>query len=89
MVTYVLRQKARNTGATPPWTSYEKLKEVIEKRLFASMEELLPVISFGAKKSAEDEKKHEGFLARMAEKGYSARQTRRLVEWFMRVQKSH
>ena len=89
VVKYVLRHKARNNGASPPWTSYEKLKEVIEKRLFASMEELLPVISFGAKKSAEDEKKHEGFLARMAEKGYSARQTRRLVEWFMRVQKSH
>lgn len=86
---FVLRHRARNNGESPRWTSYEKLREVIEKKMFSSTEELLPVISFGAKRSAEDEKKHGAFLERMKERGYSIRQTRRLVEWYMRVQKSH
>jgi hypothetical protein len=31
------------------WTSYEKLRTVIEKKMFSNTEELLPVISFNAK----------------------------------------
>ena len=34
-------------------------------------EDLLPVISFNAKTSAEDQKKHEDFVNRMMEKGYT------------------
>lgn len=89
VVKFVLRAKAANGGNAPVWTSYEKLREVIEKKIFASTDELLPIISFGAKKSGDDEKKHAAFVERMQERGYSLSQCRRLVEWFMRVQKSN
>jgi serine protein kinase len=87
VVKFVLRQKAK-TGGVVLWTSYEKLREVIEKKMFSSASELLPVISFGTKKDKETEKKHQDFLQRMIERGFTERQTRRLVEWYTRVRKS-
>ncbi len=56
--------------------------------MFGQIEELLPVISFGAKKDSEAEQKHNEFVDRMAERGYTQRQVRRLVDWYMRVSKS-
>ena len=56
--------------------------------MFSQVEDLLPVISFGAKKDAETERKHTDFVARMHERGYTERQVRRAVEWYMRVQKA-
>jgi len=88
VVKYALRERARNEGRNPRWTSYEKIREVIEQRMFANVEELLPVISFGAKKDSETEKKHQAFLERMVERGYTERQVRRLVDWYMRVRKA-
>lgn len=88
VVNFVLRQRARNGGEVA-WTSYEKLRKVIEKKMFASTEDLLPVISFGAKASKDDQKKHDDFVSRMVAKGYTERQTKRLVEWYMRVSKSN
>lgn len=88
VVKYALRERARNEGRNPRWTSYEKIREVIEQRMFANVEELLPVISFGAKKNSETEEKHQAFLERMVERGYTQRQVRRLVEWYMRVRKA-
>lgn len=88
VVNYVLRVKATNNGKNPSWTSYEKLRTVIEKKMFAATESLLPVISFGNKASSEEEKKHKEFVDRMVGKGYSVKQVRLLVEWFIRVRKS-
>jgi serine protein kinase len=87
VVQYVLRAKANNQGASPAWTSYEKLREVIEKKMFANTEELLPVISFGKKASKDEQTKHDDFVTRMATKGYTRKQVRLLVEWFMRYRK--
>jgi serine protein kinase len=84
----VLRARANNAGKNPLWTSYEKLRTVIEKKMFSNTEELLPVISFNAKASAEDAKKHENFVQRMVDKGYTAKQVRLLCEWYLRVRKS-
>jgi serine protein kinase len=56
--------------------------------MFSQVEDLLPVISFGSKKDSETEKKHSDFLERMTQRGYTPRQVRRLVEWYMRVQKA-
>lgn len=86
VVNFVLRQRARD-GQPVKWTSYEKLKRVIEAKMFSSVEELLPVISFSAKQDAATEKKHKDFVERMGKKGYTPRQTRRIVEWYMRVRK--
>jgi serine protein kinase len=88
IVNFVLRARANNQGKNPAWTSYEKLREVIEKKMFSSTEELLPVISFNAKSSAEDQKKHQDFIARMVENGYTERQVRLLAEWYLRVRKA-
>jgi len=88
VVNFVIRAKAKNKGKNPKWTSYEKLREVIEKKMFASTEELLPIISFTAKGNKDDQRKHNDFVNRMEDKGYTNKQVRRLVEWYMRVQKS-
>ena len=88
VVKFSLRARARNGGKNPSWTSYEKIREVIEKRMFSQVEDLLPVISFGAKKDGDTEKKHEEFVTRMVSRGYTPRQVRRLVEWYMRVKKA-
>jgi serine protein kinase len=50
VVKFALRARANNEGKNPSWTSYEKLREVIEKRMFGQVEDLLPVVSFGTKK---------------------------------------
>ncbi len=88
IVNFVLRARAQNGGKNPNWTSYEKLREVIERKMFSNTEELLPVISFNAKASAEDRRKHESFVARMVDKGYTEKQVRLLCEWYLRVRKS-
>ena len=88
VVKFSLRSRAQNGGKNPSWTSYEKIREVIEKRIFSQVEDLLPVISFGTKKDGETEKKHDDFVARMAARGYTERQVRRLVEWYMRVKQA-
>ncbi|CAG9185541.1 PrkA family serine protein kinase [Cupriavidus pampae] len=88
IVNFVLRARANNGGKNPVWTSYEKLRMVIEKRMFSTTEDLLPVISFNAKSSREDQDKHENFINRMVEKGYTPKQVRLLVEWYLRVRKS-
>jgi len=88
IVNFVLRARANNAGKNPTWSSYEKLREVIEKKMFSSTEDLLPVISFNAKASAEDQKKHQNFVERMVDKGYTEKQVRLLSEWYLRVQKS-
>jgi serine protein kinase len=88
IVKFCLRSRANNGGKNPSWTSYEKIREVIEKRMFSQVEDLLPVISFGSKKDGDTEKKHSEFVSRMTERGYTERQVRRLVEWYMRVKQA-
>src|SRR5205807_3563869 len=85
VVKFSLRSRAQQGGKNPSWTSYEKIREVIEKRIFSQVEDLLPVISFGSKKDGDTEKKHGEFVTRMVGRGYTERQVRRLVEWYMRV----
>jgi serine protein kinase len=88
IVNFVLRARANNRGKNPSWTSYEKLREVIEKKMFSNTEELLPIVSFNTKSSAEEQKKHESFVSRMVAKGYTEKQVRLLSEWYLRVRKS-
>ncbi|GBQ52937.1 serine protein kinase [Acidomonas methanolica] len=88
VVKFSLRARANNGGRNPSWTSYEKIRDVIEKRMFSQVEELLPVISFGSKKDSDSERKHDEFVARMVARGYTERQVRRLIEWYMRVKQS-
>ncbi|WP_265945910.1 PrkA family serine protein kinase [Dechloromonas sp. A34] len=88
VVNFVLRSRAQHDGKNPAWTSYEKLRAVIEKKMFSNTEELLPVISFNTKASADEQKKHQDFVNRMITKGYTEKQVRLLCEWYLRVRKS-
>ena len=89
VVNFVLRARANNQGQNPSWLSYEKLRSVIEKKMFSNTEDLLPVISFNPKASQEDQKKHKQFVERMVDRGYTEKQVRLLAEWYLRVRKSH
>jgi serine protein kinase len=88
IVNFVLRARANNDGKNPKWTSYEKLRTVIEKKMFSNTEDLLPVISFNAKASGDDHRKHQDFVERMMKSGYTQKQVRLLCEWYLRVRKS-
>ncbi len=88
VVGFVLRERANNKGESPDWKSYQKLREVIEKKMFANTEELLPVISFNTKSSVEEEDKHNDFVKRMMDKGYTQKQVRLAVEWYLRYTKN-
>jgi serine protein kinase len=88
VVNFVLRARAKNAGKNPAWTSYEKLRQVVEKKMFSSTEDLLPVISFNPKASSDEQKKHDEFVDRMVAKGYTEKQVRLLVEWYLRARKS-
>jgi serine protein kinase len=88
VVNFVLRARANNKGKNPAWHTYEKLRSVIEKKMFSNTEELLPVISFNPKTSTDEKQKHEEFINRMVAKGYTPKQVRLLCEWYLRVRKS-
>jgi serine protein kinase len=87
LVQFYLRHKAKN-GSAPSWDSYEKIKNVIEKRIFSKTEDLIPVISFTGKVSKEEDKKHSEFIDRMVERGYTNKQIKLLTDWYLRVRKS-
>ncbi len=88
VVNFVLRARANNEGNNPSWLSYEKLRTVIEKKMFSNTEDLLPVISFNSKASQSDKTKHDEFISRMVERGYTHKQVRLLAEWYLRVRKA-
>ncbi|MDQ8037804.1 MAG: PrkA family serine protein kinase [Pedobacter sp.] len=88
VVNFVLRARANNNGVNPSWLSYEKLRTVIEKKMFSNTEDLLPVISFNPKASKGDQQKHQDFVKRMVERGYTEKQVRLLSEWYLRVRKA-
>ena len=52
----------------------ESVRDFVSRDLFASI--------------LRDEEKHADFVDRMVERGYTERQVRRLVEWYMRVNKA-
>lgn len=84
VVNYVLRHRASHEGANPNWTGYEKLKDVIEKKVFENSEELLPVIASDAKRSAEDQRKHNDFVERMTQRGYTPTQVQLVSDYYKR-----
>jgi serine protein kinase len=87
IVQFYLRHKAKNSKS-PSWDSYEKIKNVIEKRIFSKTEDLIPVISFTGKTSKDEEKKHSEFVNRMKDRGYTNKQIKLLTDWYLRIRKS-
>ena len=87
VVNFVLRYREKH-NKNPDWTSYNKIKEVLEARLSASTDEILPQIAFGAKRSSKDEKKHNDFVQRMVSQGYTEKQVRLIVDYYIRSRSS-
>jgi serine protein kinase len=87
IVHYVLRYKNKN-GSAPRWNEYEKIKVVLEKRMFSATENIMPVVSFGPKQDTETAEKHNKFLERMESLGYTQNQTKILVSWWADNKKS-
>lgn len=88
-VNFTLRARSANNGKPVDWKSYEKMRRVIEKRMFSQVADLLPVISFGSKKSNDERKKHEEFVSRMRKNGYTDKMIKLLVEWFIRYRNNN
>jgi len=85
---FVIRYSAAHGGKLPRWDEFEKMRSVIEKKVLSNREEILPVISFTPKRSPDERRKHEEFVEKMVERGYTARQTKLLTDWYMRTRHS-
>lgn len=88
VVKFCLKYQAAHKGENVKWSSYEKMREVIEKKIFNRTEDLLPIISFGAKGSAKEKKKHTEFVQRMMDNGYTENQVRTVVDWYIQSSKT-
>ncbi len=89
IVNFVLRARCQQRRPTTPnWTSYEKLREVIEKKMFSNTEDLLPVISFNARASADDRSKQPELRRPHCEQGLHGEAGSAAVQWYLRVRKS-
>jgi len=87
IVMFALKHKSK-TGENPKWDSYNKIKDVIEKRVMVNLDEMLPVLFRGKHTSDDDMKKHTSFVERMRELGYTANQVSILSEYYLRQRKT-
>src|SRR5206468_5695845 len=79
---YVLKYRSNNGGKYPKWTDYEKIKNVIEKKMFSATQNIMPIITIGKKSSEDEQKKHDAFVDRMKSKGYTENQIKTLTTWW-------
>jgi len=87
VVKFYDKHRANNNGSTPRWNSFSKMRDVIEKKVIRSTEEILPIISFNGNASDENRKKHESFVTKMKELGYTENMIKLVIEWFNHMQK--
>ena len=59
VVKFALRTRATNAGKNPSWTSYEKIREVIEKRMFSQVEDFAAGDQLRIQEDNETEKKQQ------------------------------
>lgn len=88
VVNFALRYSASHGGKSVSWKADPKMKRVIKANMFSKIEDLLPIISFGSKKDKGESARHKEFIQRMVEAGYTERQVKRLVEWYIRYKRS-
>jgi serine protein kinase len=84
VVRYCLKYQVSNKGKNPPWGSYNKIREVIEKKIFANMDDMLPIISNTEKANASDKRAHQEFVKRMQTLGYTPKMIQILIDWYIR-----
>lgn len=88
VVKYSLRYKAQHNNENPKWTAYNKIREVIEAKMFSNLDEMLPIISSQEQASAAEKKQHKDFVSRMVKQGYTEKQVEFLVDWYVRSSKT-
>lgn len=88
VVKFALRYRSTNGNKNPGWASYNKIREVIEAKIFSNLDDMLPIISNTEKASASDRKAHKEFVVRMEALGYTPKMTQTLVDWYVRADKS-
>lgn len=86
VVNYNLRYKVAN-GKNVKWSSYNKIREVIESKIFSNLDDMLPIISSNSKATEEEKRNHKNFTERMMAEGYTKKQVQILVDWFVRSSK--
>ncbi len=89
IVSFVLHTKAQRQGAYPNWQQYKKMQQVIERKLFANTEELLPVLSLDLTHPEHMTEAQQDFARQMQEKGYTDLQISTLTDWYLQVRQSH
>lgn len=87
IVKFCFKYQAQHEGSNPKWTSYQKIREVIEAKIFSNMEDMLPIISSHSKASPEDKKTHDKFVERMMDSGYTRKQVNVLVDYYVKASK--
>ena len=87
VVKFYDKYRANNPGKTPRWDAFSKMRDVIERKVIRSTEEIMPILSFDSNLSDENKRKHESFVTKMEEKGYTPKMIRLLVDWFNHMQK--
>jgi serine protein kinase len=88
VVRYINKYRVANKGNYPKWTAYEKMKTVIEKKMFAATQDIMPIITMGKKGSSEEQKKHDQFVNRMKDMGYTEGQIKTVVAWWANNKKN-
>lgn len=87
VVKFCLRHQGKNDGKNPRWSSYQKIREVIEAKIFSNIEDMLPIISNTSQGTAKDKEHHEDFVNRMMEGGYTRNQIHVLISWYIQSSK--
>lgn len=87
VVKYCLRYRAAHKDQNPKWSSYNKIREVIESKIFSNIDDMLPIISSSQQSSGEEKRHHKEFVERMTKNGYTSRMVQQLVDWYIRSSK--
>ncbi len=84
VVKFCLRYQAQNDKRNPKWSSYQKLREVIEKKIFSNIENMVPIISKSPKANSKEKEQHNDFITRMVKNGYTEKQIEVLADYYVK-----
>lgn len=85
VLVHSLQHRAEHKGKYPAWTANKKIHRALQAKIFSSLENIAPVISFEVKRDKKDEVKHTEFVSNMVKLGYTPLQVKRLVSWSLRT----
>jgi serine protein kinase len=86
LVKFVMRYKGDAASQdTPVWFAIpEETRLMIEHNMLPKKADLEPLITFGLHRDAKEQEKHDGFVRRLCARGFTSRQARRVVDWYLK-----